>query len=292
MHPCHRIDIRIRQRIRPQIRRIRIRPDPSLIVKYPRAHGIVRRARIAILDPDRRRHEIAPPLAHTARLQRAQTPAVGTAARQPVRQPVRVLVHHDAGLERAVAAGRRLRPQVHAHAAWAAVGRRGEIGVVGAGAVLGVEDDVVAARAAEALVGDLEVVGGLGEAEGVQQVVVLVRGVEELRDRGVVIGCWVGDAGVVGVFEGVGVRGWAVVVEVACVGVGAAVRLWVDVCQAVVAAGRGVIASAVIVPGEWRRGYVPGVGDALAGDIECNGLVWVVYGPGTGPWSVLSTSCN
>lgn len=96
-----------------------------------------------------------------------------------------VFVDDDTSLKSAVSVRGGLGPDVHAHAAVLAVGGRGEVGVVGAGAVLGVEDDEVVALAALAVVVGLEVAGRLGEAEVVQQVVVRVGRVEELGDRGV-----------------------------------------------------------------------------------------------------------
>lgn len=91
-------------------------------------------------------------------------------------------MNDDPGLKGAVPVRRAVRPDVHAHAAHLAVRRRREVGVVGAGAVLRVEDDEVVGLAALAVVVDLEVARGLVEAELVQQVVVLVGRIEELRD--------------------------------------------------------------------------------------------------------------
>lgn len=99
-----------------------------------------------------------------------------------------VFVDDDTGLEGAIPVGGGQGPDVHAHAAVLSIGGSGEVGVVSAGAVLGVEDDEVVALAALSVVVDLEIAGRLGEAEVVQQVVVHVGRVEELGDRSVGVG--------------------------------------------------------------------------------------------------------
>ena len=75
---------------------------------------------------------------------------------------------------------------VHLHPRRGAVGRRGEVGVVGAsaGAVLGVGLDGVVAQAAAAVVVGLEVARGRREAVLVMDVVENVVPVEQIGDRG------------------------------------------------------------------------------------------------------------
>jgi hypothetical protein len=90
---------------------------------------------------------------------------------------------------------------LHAHAAGLAIRGSGEVGVVGARAILSVQEDVVSADTTVAVVVSLEVTGLLVEAELVQQVVVLVGGVEELGNRGVGVGLVVGGVQVQWVVE-------------------------------------------------------------------------------------------
>ena len=67
---------------------------------------------------------------------------------------------------------RRAREDVHLHAAAAAVGRRGEVGVVGAGGVLRFGPDPIAADPAPAEVVVLEVARRLGEPQQIETVVI------------------------------------------------------------------------------------------------------------------------
>jgi hypothetical protein len=96
-------------------------------------------------------------------------------------------VDDDAGFETAVAPRVGAVPHVHPHASGLAVWGCGEVGVVQAGAVLGVEDGEVVSDAAGAVVVDFKVAGFLVEAEGVKKVVVGVCSVEELRDRSICV---------------------------------------------------------------------------------------------------------
>ena len=78
-------------------------------------------------------------------------------------------------------------PLEHLHARVGAVRRGGEVGVVGAGAVLGVGIHRVTAGAAAAVVVLLEVTGGLIEAVLVKEIVDDVVPVEEIDDRRVLV---------------------------------------------------------------------------------------------------------
>jgi hypothetical protein len=136
-------------------------------------------------------------------------------------------------------------PDVHAHARLLAIGRSGEVGVVGARAILGVQDDIVGATATSTVVVDLEVTGSLVEAEGVEQVVVGVRGVEQLGDGSVYVRRWWSGRG--GVREDVVVAATTarpVVVEVAGATGG------VGLGDGVVATSHGVSGRASTVPAE------------------------------------------
>lgn len=105
-----------------------------------------------------------------------------------IRTTVSILVDHDSSLKGAVAVRRRLGPDVHAHAAGLAIRRSGKVGVVGARAVLGVQDDIVISQAALPVSVVLEVTGLFGEAQGVKQIMVDIGSVEELDDRCVDVG--------------------------------------------------------------------------------------------------------
>lgn len=172
------VDRSIGVRVRRQASRVQVRTDTCLVVIHPSTHRIVGVTCVRRLGTDRRRHKVTPTFTHTAVLSAAQAARVRAAASKTVRQTVSVLVEDDAGLKGSVALWGGFGPHVHAHAAGLAVGRGGEVGIVGAGTVLGAEDGKVVALAAKTGVVDLEVVGGLGEAERVQQIVVHVDSVE------------------------------------------------------------------------------------------------------------------
>lgn len=79
-----------------------------------------------------------------------------------------VFVDNDAGLEGAISIRGRLCPNVHPHPSVLSIGRGGEVSIVGAGAVLRVEDDEVVTLATLSVVIGFEVAGLLGEAEVIQ----------------------------------------------------------------------------------------------------------------------------
>ena len=163
----------------------------------------------------------------------------------------------NTSLEAGVAVGGRSVPDVHAHARLLAIRRSGEVGVVGARAILGVQDDIVGATAASTVVVDLEVTGSFVEAKGVEEVVVGVRGVEQLGDGSVYVRRGRGGGG--GVGEHVVVAATtarSVVVEVG----GATGR--VGLGDGVVAASHGISGRASTVPAELRCGGVPGVAES------------------------------
>jgi hypothetical protein len=198
VHLGQRVGVAVHVRVRLLVRGVDVGAQTRRGAVHPRAHGIVGRARVLGLQPDGRRVEVAPALAHAAALEDAEAAAVLGPAGEPVAETVRVLVDDDAGFEGAVAPGLGAVPHVHAHARLLAVGGRLEVGVVQACgvlvvglvlvrgihtcAVLGVQVDKVVTYASLAIVVGLEVAGCLGEAELVEQVVVFVGGVEELGD--------------------------------------------------------------------------------------------------------------
>ena len=173
----------------------------------------------------------------------------------------------NTSLEAGVAVGGRSVPDVHAHARLLAIRRSGEVGVVGARAILGVQDDIVGATAASTVVVDLEVTGSFVEAESVEQVVVSVRGVEQLGDGSIYVRRrWSGRGGVgEDVVVATATTG-PVVVEVG--GATGRVRLG----NGVVAARHGVSGRASAVPAKLRCGSVPWVGEsrpaAFAGVVD------------------------
>lgn len=173
------------------------------------------------------------------------------------RLPVSVLVDDNTGFEAGVAVGGGSVPDVHAHARLLAIGRSGEVGVVGARAVLGVQDDIVGTTATSTVVVDLEVTSNLVEAEGVEQVVVGVRGVEQLGDGSVYVRRWRGGRG--GVRENVVVA--AATARPVVVEVGSATGR-VGLGDGVVATSHGVGGRASTVPAELRCGGVPGVAES------------------------------
>jgi hypothetical protein len=160
-------------------------------------------------------------------------------------------------LEAGITVGGGSVPDVHAHARHLAIGRSGEVGVVGTRTILGVQDGLISSTAACTIVVDLKVAGGLVEAEGVKQVVVSVRGVEQLGDGGIHVRRWRGSRGGVGkdvVVAAATTR--SVVVEV-----GGATRR-VGLCNGVVATSHGVSGRASSVPAELGCCGVPWVGES------------------------------
>lgn len=169
-----------------------------------------------------------------------------------------VLVDDDTSVEAGVTPRGRVVPDVHAHAGHLAIGGSGEVGVVGARAVLGVKDDIVIAAATCAVVVHLEVASGFVEAEGVEQVVVGVRDVEQLGDRRIHVRGRSGRGRRVGkdvVVAAASTR--PVVVEVAAASTGVGLR------DGVVATGDSVRGRSSAVPAKLRGAGVPGVGKGL-----------------------------
>ena len=96
-----------------------------------------------------------------------------------------VFVNHDARVETSITGRGGFDPDIHAHTTGDTVRGSGKVCVTVSGAVLCVEDHVVFVAAAAAAVVPLEVAGGFGEAQCVEEVVVGVCCVEELDDGGV-----------------------------------------------------------------------------------------------------------
>ncbi len=186
------IDVRPGHRVDAVVRRVRetadavevivgVADEAIELVRRVAAAGVVAVRIISVgVVEQRERVEIAPALAHAGGGIPVQAGAV---ADETVARAVTDLVHHDLGIEAAVAVDRRTGEAIHLHAARDAVRRRREVRVVRAGAVLGVAEHAVAAESHATEVRVLEVARGLVEAERVEFVVVPVRDVEKLRHR-------------------------------------------------------------------------------------------------------------
>lgn len=169
-----------------------------------------------------------------------------------------VLVDDDTGFEGSVSPWLGLVPHVHAHPCTLTVDGRLEVGVVQAGAVLGVEVNEIVTNASLAVVVGLEVSGLLGEAQLVEQIVVGVCGVEELGDGRIDVALPVALFGAVIVLEvqiaAVGTREVEVVIAV----------FPVALCDSVVSLNGVVRFGAVTVPAELACYRVKGVFNELA----------------------------
>jgi hypothetical protein len=184
-----------------------------------------------------------------------------------------VLVNDDSSVERAVALRSGTGPNVHAHARHLTIGRRREVGVVGTRTILDqrqqlqknrssrnaylcVENNFIGALASSAVVVSLKVASSLVETKSVKQIVVHVRGVEQLSHRRIHVrrgGCRGG-----GERENVVVGASAagpVVGEVSVASGG------VCLCNGIVSTGHSVARSARAVPAELGSGRVLGVGN-------------------------------
>lgn len=245
------------------------RADTGRVVVDPGTHGVVGVAGVGRLETDGRGHEVTPTLTHTTSLEGVEAVGVGGSTGQTRRQTVGVLVDDDTGLEGAVTVRGGQSPDVHSHAAGLAIGGSGKVGIVSAGAVLGVQDGEVAARTTLAVVVDLEVTGGLVETQGVQEVMVLVTSEEQLGDGGITVGGGGSHRCGPCVLELVLGLSRTVVGQVSVATSG------VDLGNSVVAAGGVVGGSSVTEPSECRLGRVPRVGQSDTG-----ALIGIVASPG------------
>lgn len=176
-------------------------PEPLGFAVHPGAERVVGGAGVGGLDADGGGHEVAPAFAHAAGFEDAEAAAVGRTAGQPVREAVRVLVDDDAGFERAVAHRAGVIPEVHSHSRAHPIDRGGKIGIVDSRPILSVENHEILSEAALVVVIDLKVTGGFGEAELVEQIVVLICSVKELGYRGIAVAVGISQIGAVGVDE-------------------------------------------------------------------------------------------
>ncbi len=182
---------------------------------------------------------------------------------------VGVFVDDDTSLKGAVPVRGAVGPEEHLHPRVTTIYRGRESRVVHSGPVLGVKNDAIVTPTTLAVVVDLEVTRNLGEAKGVQEVMVYVGRVEKLRNRRVLVGLRFRRVGHVRVLEFQGRAARPVVVFVGATAAG------VDLCKAVVAPGRRIVFGAVGDPGELRSLEIPWVCDDLAVT-----LVRVIGSPG------------
>jgi hypothetical protein len=153
-------------------------------------------------------HSVRPALTHTTGLGSLKT-TTSTAASHAVGNTMSHLVDNDIVLKRTyviirhwtfvnwtceptITARSGGSPEVHAHATRGAIGRGGEVGIVGARRVLDGNGNAVVAFATRCDVGLLEVEGGFGETVLVRNVVDRVDDVESIHDRGVLLACSLG----------------------------------------------------------------------------------------------------
>jgi hypothetical protein len=166
-----------------------------------------------------------------------------------------VLVDDDSGVKARVSPGGAISPKVHPHSARRAICRCGKVGIVSAAAILRVQDDEIVATTALAIVVDLKVSSSLVETQKVQEIVILVGCVKQLRDGGITVRDWVSlrSGKVVLKLEALAV--WAVVVEVCT----ASRR--VHVGNSIVASSRRVVCRTIRQPSELGCRDVPRVLD-------------------------------
>jgi len=164
-------------------------------------------------------------------------------------------VDDDASLEGAVAPWGRLSPDIHAHATRLSIRRSSEVSIVSSGAILGVQNDKVTALASLAVVVGLEVTSSLVEAELVEEIMIVVGSIEQLRDRSVGVDSWVSLRKREWVRKVLSRAVRARVVEVIIAARG------IDLGDAVVATGAGIRGSTITLPGEWAGSDVPRISD-------------------------------
>lgn len=166
-----------------------------------------------------------------------------------------VLVDDDSGIKARVSSGGAISPEVHPHSARRAVCRSGKVGIVSTAAILRVQDDEIVATTALAIVVDLKVSSSLVETQKVQEIVILVGRVKQLRDRGITVRDWVSLRSGKGILKLEAAAGWAVVVEVC------SASRWVHLGNGIVASSRRVVCRTIRDPSELGCLNVPRVLD-------------------------------
>jgi hypothetical protein len=162
--------------------RVRDRADALDVVVHVRTKGERLDGGAGLLGEES--HGVGPSLAHSTGLGRGETTA-GSAASHAVGDSVGELVYDDVVLEGTIPVGGVEGPGVHAALSSLAVGGSSKVGVVGSSRVLDREQDGITALSALCAVVGLEVVGGLGEAVTVGEIVDGVADVEGVGARSV-----------------------------------------------------------------------------------------------------------
>jgi len=164
-------------------------------------------------------------------------------------------MNNDASLEATVAPGSCAVPHVHSHARTLSIGRSRKVGVVKTGTILRIQIHEVIAYAALTVVVGLEVAGFFSKTQLVKEVMIGVRGIEKLSDRGIDVALpfriaravWIPEAEVFAVWAGLVER----VILVIPVALG----------NTIVAPCGGIVLGAVTVPTEFTTHTVEGIGD-------------------------------
>ena len=240
-------------RVRGQAGRVEVGPETLGVAEDPLAEREVGGAGVGAAGSDGGGHEVAPAFSHASGFQDVEAGSVGWATGQTVGETVGVLVDDDASFKGTVSVRCSLGPDEHPHAAGLSVRRCREICVVGTTTILGVQNDLVISDTTFAVVARLKIPSGLGEAKFVEEIVVPVRGIEELRDRSIDVRFWVGRSKVQGVIEVRRCARRSEVVEI----VRATVIVFLR--NTIISPASLVCCAGISLPGVWRSGQIPWV---------------------------------
>lgn len=138
------LEARITKGIGHRGRRVREAANASGVIGDKLAHSVVPNHPIGLFGPFRQR--VRPAFAQATGLNALQA-ASGATASEAVGDPVSHLVDDDVVFEGTVAEGVGKVPQEHTHDSELAIGRRCEVGVVGARGILDRNEDRIAADA-------------------------------------------------------------------------------------------------------------------------------------------------
>lgn len=159
---------------------VEVVPNTSCVVVYPRTHRVVGLASVALLEADSSGVKVAPTLTHATRFEQVQAARVPWSTSETVRQSVCVLVDDNTSFKRAIPDGGTPVPNVHSHAGSLTVRRSGEVSIVEARSILGIQVNKIVTNTTRAVVVNLKVACSLVETQVVKEIVVFVRCVEQL----------------------------------------------------------------------------------------------------------------
>ena len=187
-----RINVFKRKGVLVGVRAIRIMPNSIVVVLSQAAEliagvstGSINSIRvISGLTKEAETVKIGPSFTHPFGLQSTDE---GPPANQTRAQPMSIFVQHNLCIEITVAVGSRPGKGVHLHAARKAIGRRAEIGIIRATAILSVRLHTIVTHTTTIEIGILEVTGRLREAQVIELVVHEVVPVEELDNGSIPI---------------------------------------------------------------------------------------------------------